>query len=103
MVILLVLFFLLVVWLLRNEAKARFLSLSVMKCAAAHFVTIELLEHQEAGFGPRSGPLYMDRGKAVGAEVLSTIVGFRIPAFEMRNPHRFRSGRRFDEEQVLLF
>ena len=29
----------------------------------------------------------MDRGKAVGAEVLSTIVGFRIPAFEMRNPN----------------
>jgi hypothetical protein len=70
MVILLVLFFLLVVWLLRNEAKARFLSLSVMKCAAAHFVTIELLEHQEAGFGPRSGPLYMDRGKAVGRRSL---------------------------------
>ena len=50
---------------------------------------------EEAGFEPRlnSRPLCMDSEKAVGAEVLSTIVGFlwRVPSVRIEKTHRLRS------------
>jgi len=67
--------------------------------AGCTIVTIAPLENQEAGFVLRPETLVLiyihtDRVKRVGAEVLSTIVGFRaaFPLSAMRNSHRFRSG-----------